>query len=71
MPLFIVINLTLPTRKTKKVTIESFKESIIKLKVKLNSMKEVELKTWLRVNVKSVVYENGHYDVTFKWLDLN
>lgn len=31
------------------------KESIIKLKVNLNSMKEMELKAWLKANVKQVV----------------
>lgn len=61
----------LADKEDKKVTIEAFKESIIKLKVNLNSMKETELKTWLKANVKQVVYDNGHYDVTFKRLDFS
>ena len=59
----------LADKEDKKVTIESFKESIIKLKVNLNSIKEADLKVWLKANVKQAVYDNGHYDVTFKRLD--
>jgi hypothetical protein len=59
----------LADKEDKKVTIESFKESIIKLKVNLNSIKEEDLKVWLKANVKQAVYDNGHYDVTFKRLD--
>jgi len=61
----------LADKEDKKVTIESFKESIIKLKVNLNSMKEMKLKAWLKSNVKQVIYDNGHYDVTFKRLDFS
>ena len=61
----------LADKEDKKMTIESFKESIIKLKVNLNSIKEAELKVWLKANVKQVVYENGHYDVTFKRLNFS
>ena len=53
------------------MTIEAFKESVIKLKVNLDSMKEMELKALLKANVKQVVYDNGHYDVTFKRLDFS
>jgi len=61
----------LADKEDKNVTIESFKEAIIKLKVNLNSMKETELKAWLKANVNQVVYDNGHYDVTFKRLDFS
>ena len=61
----------LADKEDKKVTIEAFKESVIKLKVNLDSMKEMELKAWLKANVKQVVYDNGHYDVTFKRLDFS
>ena len=55
----------------KKVTIESFKEAVIKLKVNLNNMEEKDIQTWLKVHVKEVVFDNNDYKVRFKCLDFS
>jgi|TARA_X000001036_G_scaffold438944_1_gene488238 site-specific DNA recombinase len=55
----------------KKVTIESFKEAVIKLKVNLNNMEEKDIQTWLKVQVKEVVFDNNDYEVRFKCLDFS
>ena len=57
-------------KQEKVLTIDSFKESIIKLKVNHESMSEKDLKTWLDTNVKEIIYDEGRFDIRFKLLDI-
>jgi site-specific DNA recombinase len=57
-------------KEEKVLTIDSFKESIIKLKVNHESMSEQDLKDWLKANIKEIIYDEGSFDITFKSLDI-
>jgi site-specific DNA recombinase len=61
----------LADKEDKKVTIEAFKEAVIKLKVNLNNMEEKNIQAWLKAHVKEVVFNNNHYEMRFKCLDFS
>lgn len=53
----------------KKLTIDTFKEAIIKLKLNHTTMTETEIQDWLKINVKNIIFDKEKYEVVFKKLD--
>lgn len=54
-----------------KMTIDAFKEAVIKLMVNRSTMSEADIKAWLKRHVAKIVYNDGDFDVTFKCLDFS
>lgn len=52
------------------VTIDDFKESVIKLKVNYKSMSDEDLRQWLKENVEQIIINGEKVKVTFKKLKL-
>jgi hypothetical protein len=56
--------------KDKIVTIEAFKESILKFKLNHKTMTEKELKSWLKVNVERIILDQDIIKMDIKKLPL-
>ena len=61
----------LADKQDNKVTINIFKEAVIKLKVNLDSIEEKDLQMWLKDHVKEVLFDSDQYEVKFKCLDFS
>ena len=55
--------------KDKIITIDGVKQAIIKLKLNYEAMSELELKDWLKQNIKQIVVNEEVVNISFKKLD--